>query len=223
MEDEHIREFSKKILSIHEEERRRISRDLHDETGQLSVSLGSSLNVIEKEIEKKNLDRALRIIKDAKSILSESTRKIKKLALDLRPAELDILGLASVLRENFSYYTKTYPLKINFKENVGSVKLPEHIAITLYRVVQESLNNIVKHADAKNVKIDLLTAGNDLTLIIEDDGKGFDTASSLNDGSLEKLGLRGMKERVRLLNGKFELYSRPRSGTRITVNFQIEE
>ena len=135
MEDAEAREFSKKILTIQEQERHRISRDLHDEIGQFSVSLGSALNIIEKEIEKRNIDKALHVIKDAKTILADTAKKIRTLFLDLRPAELGMLGLPSVLRELFSHYTKTYPLNIKFKENIGSIHMKDEVAITLYREI----------------------------------------------------------------------------------------
>lgn len=223
MEDAEAREFSKKILTIQEEERHRISRDLHDEIGQLSVSLGSALSIIEKEIEKRNFDQALRVIKDAKTILAGTTKKIRALFIDLRPAELGMVGLPSVLRELFSHYTKTYPLDIKFRENIGNVHIKEELAITLYRVIQEAFNNIVKHAKAKNVKIDLLLKGGEINFTIEDDGVGFDAEVFLKEANADSLGLRGMRERVDLLNGKFLLQSKPKSGTKISVIFPIIE
>jgi len=223
MEDSEARELSKKILSIQEEERHRISRDLHDEIGQFSVSLGSALNVIEKEISKRNLDTALRIIKDAKTILSNTAEKFRTLFIDLRLAELGMLGLPSVLRELFARYTKSYPLDIKFKENIGNVNIKDDVAITLYRVVQEAFNNIVKHAKAKNVKIDLLLKGGEINLAIEDDGIGFDAEAFFKDVNADKFGLRGMRERVDLLNGKFLLQSKSRNGTKLSVIFPIIE
>ena len=223
MEDAEAREFSKKILTIQEEERHRISRDLHDEIGQFSVSLGSALNIIEKEIEKRNFDKALHVIKDAKTILADTAKKIRTLFLDLRPAELGMLGLPSVLRELFSHYTKSYPLNIKFRENIGSVRIKDEVAITLYRVIQEAFNNIVKHARAKTVKIDLLLKGGEINLGIEDDGLGFDAEAFFKEANVDKLGLRGMRERVDLLNGKFLLQSKPKNGTKINVIFPIIE
>jgi two-component system, NarL family, sensor histidine kinase DegS len=223
MEDTEAREFSKKILAIQEEERHRISRDLHDEIGQFSVSLGSALNIIEKEITRRNFDTALRLIKDAKTILADTTEKIRTLFIDLRPAELGMLGLPSVLRELFSHYTKSYPLNIKFKENIGSIRIKEDMAITLYRVIQEAFNNIVKHAKAKNVKIDLLFRKEEISFTIEDDGIGFDAEAFFKEGSMEKFGLRGMRERVDLLNGKFLLHSKLKSGTKINVIFPVIE
>ena len=223
MEDVEAREFSKKILTIQEEERHRISRDLHDEIGQFSVSLGSALNVIEKEITKRNLDTALRVIKDAKTLLADTAKKIRALFIDLRPAELGMLGLPSVLRELFSHYTKSYPLNIKFRENIGSIHIKDEVAITLYRVIQEAFNNIVKHAKAKNVKIDLLLKAGEINFTIEDDGLGFNAEEFFREGNMDKLGLRGMKERVDLLNGKFFLQSKLRSGTKINVTFPIIE
>ncbi len=223
MEDAEAREFSKKILTIQEEERHRISRDLHDEIGQFSVSLGSALNVIEKEIAKHNLDTALRIIKDAKIILANTAEKIRALFIDLRPAELGMLGLPSVLRELFSHYTKSYPLNIKFKENIGNIHIKDEVAITLYRVIQEAFNNIVKHSKAKNVKIDLLLKEGEINFTIEDDGIGFNTELFFKEANMDKLGLRGMRERVDLLNGKFLLQSKPINGTKINVTFPIIE
>jgi len=221
MEDAETREFSKKILTIQEEERHRISRDLHDEIGQFSVSLGSALNIIEKEITKRNLDTALRIIKDAKAILANTTNKIRALFMDLRPAELGILGLPSVLRELFSHYTKSYPLNIKFRENLGGVHITEEMAITLYRVIQEAFNNIVKHAKAKNVKIDLLLKRGEVIFTIEDDGVGFDADMFFKEASVGRLGLRGMRERVDLLNGRFLVQSKVKRGTKISVIFPM--
>lgn len=223
MEDIEARELSKKILSIQEEERHRISRDLHDEIGQFSVSLGSALNVIEKEITKRNLDTALRVIKDAKILLADTAKKIRTLFIDLRPAELGMLGLPSVLRELFAHYTKSYPLNIKFKENIGSIRIKDEVAITLYRVIQEAFNNIVKHAKAKNVKIDLLLKAGEINFTIEDDGLGFNAEEFFKEANVDKLGLRGMKERVDLLSGKFFLQSKLKSGTKISVTFPIIE
>ncbi|MFA4991713.1 MAG: sensor histidine kinase [Candidatus Omnitrophota bacterium] len=223
MAEAESREHSKHILAIQEEERSRISRDLHDETGQLSVSLGSALNILEKEIEKGNYKKALTIIRDAKSILSESSRRIKTLVLDLRPAELDILGIAAVLRELFSHYTKTYPLDIKFRENLNNVSIKEELAINLYRIIQEALNNIVKHARAKHVKMDLLIENNKINLFIEDDGVGFDQKEIMKNMSPDQVGLRGMRERVDLLSGKFLIDSKPRKGTSITASFSLKD
>ncbi|MDO8602742.1 MAG: sensor histidine kinase [Candidatus Omnitrophota bacterium] len=223
MKDIAAREFSKKILAIQEEERHRISRDLHDEIGQFSVSLGSALNIIEKEISKRNFDSALSIIKDAKTILANTAERFRTLFIDLRPAELGMLGLPSVLRELFSHYTKSHPLNIKFRENLAGVSIKDDMAITLYRVIQEAFNNIVKHAKAKNVKIDLLLKGGEIILTIEDNGIGFDTGAFFKDANIDKLGLRGMRERVDLLNGKFLLESKPKNGTKINVTFPIIE
>lgn len=223
MEDIEVREFSKKILAMQEEERHRISRDLHDEIGQFSVSLGSALNIIEKEIGKRNFDTTLRLIKDAKKILTDTTNKIRTLFMDLRPAELDMLGLPSVLRELFSHYTKSYPLNIKFKENIGTLRIKDDVAITLYRVIQEALTNILKHAKAKNVKIGLLLEKREITFTIEDDGVGFDADAFFKEVNAGKLGLRGMRERVDLLNGKFSLQSKLKNGTKINVTFPIIE
>ena len=98
-----------------------------------------------------------------------------------------------------------------------------YVYITLYRVIQEAFNNIVKHANAKNVKIDLMLRDGGIGLMIEDDGIGFDAEKFFEDVNADKFGLRGMKERVKLLNGKFSLQSRAKNGTKIHVLFPIIE
>ena len=221
MEDSEAKELSKKILSIQEEERHRISRDLHDEIGQFSVSLGSALNIIEKEISKRNLDTALRVIKDAKAILANTTEKIRTLFIDLRPAELGMLGLPSVLRELFSHYTKTYPLNIKFRENLVGITIKDDMAIALYRIIQEAFNNIVKHARAKTVKIDLLLKAGEINLSIEDDGIGFDhTPTDERRKRVDsKLGLFGMQRRAQQAGGSIAIESSEGAGTELRAVF----
>jgi len=155
--------------------------------------------------------------------LADTAKKIRTLFIDLRPAELGMLGLPSVLRELFAHYTKSYPLNIKFRENIGSIHIKDEVAITLYRVIQEAFNNIVKHARAKNVKIDLLLKAGEISFTIEDDGIGFNAEEFFKEANMDKFGLRGMRERVDLLNGKFFLQSKPRKGTKINVTFPIIE
>jgi signal transduction histidine kinase len=132
-EQDSIKEFYRKILLLQEEERRRISRDLHDETGQMVIALGASLNVLERAVSDGFKDRALNVITDNRKLIQEIATKMKSMALNLRPPTLDILGLSAVLREYFSQCTKSNPVKITFNENIKDIKLDENVEITLYR------------------------------------------------------------------------------------------
>ncbi|MBN3041269.1 MAG: sensor histidine kinase [Candidatus Omnitrophica bacterium] len=211
------REFYRKLLIMQEEERRRISRDLHDETGQMVIALGASLNVIEKELRKDNIEKAFEVIDENRKLIQEIAQKMKTMALNLRPPALDILGLSAVLREFFSQCTKSNPVKIKFTENTKGAKLNDNIEITLYRIVQEAIYNILKHANADEIKVNLIYEDKKLLLLIEDNGKGFDLAGYLNQFDPTKTGLRGIKERLDILGGSFSIDSAQGSGTKLKI------
>jgi len=216
-----IEDFYEKILIMQEEEKRRLSRDLHDETGQIVVALGVSLNVMEKELKAGNTKAALGVISQNRKLIQEISMRMKSMALNLRPPAMDILGLAAVLREYFSQWTKANPIKIEFNENTKGAKLDENIEITLYRIVQEAICNILKHSEATQVKVDLIHTEKNLQLIIEDNGRGFNVKKYLKQKDITKMGLQGIKERVRILNGAFSVTSLPKKGTKLTVFFPL--
>jgi signal transduction histidine kinase len=217
------KEFYRKILTLQEEERKRISRDLHDETGQIVVALGTLFNVIEKELKNKRIDKALDIIDKNRTLLQEIAAKMKFMSFNLRSPALDILGLSAVLREYFSQCTANGRIRIEFKENLKDVKLEENMEITLYRIVQEAITNIVKHAQAKAVKVELLCSGEAVSLFVEDDGKGFNYKEYKKKHNISKMGLRGIKERVGILNGSFTIDSLPGKGTKLIVTLGLEK
>ena len=218
-----IKEFYRKVLILQEEEKKRISRDLHDETGQIVVALGTLFNVIEKELKCKRIDKALSIIDKNRGLLQKIASKMKFMAFNLRPPALDILGLSAVLREYFSQCTASDAIRIELKDNLKDIKLNENIEITLYRIIQEAITNASKHANAKAVKVELLYLGKSLSLFVEDDGKGFDIDKHEARFDITKMGLRGIKERVDILNGSFTIKSCPGKGTKLIVELPLEE
>ncbi|MDD3296314.1 MAG: sensor histidine kinase [Candidatus Omnitrophica bacterium] len=217
------REFYRKVLIMQEEEKKRISRDLHDETGQIVVGLGTALGVIEQALEEGDAAKALGIIKANKNLIKEIALRMKAMALNLRPPALDILGLSAVLRDYFSKCTHTGPVKVEFNENVKDVKLSEDLEITVYRIVQEAITNIFKHAHCNKVKVELFLNQKNLELVMEDNGKGFDIDDYKKQNNFAKLGLRGIQERVDILGGKFFVKSSPGKGTRLSVVFPLEK
>lgn len=217
------KEFYKKVLIVQEEEKKRISRDLHDETGQIVIALGASLNIMEKEMRSGNTEKVLNIIDDNRKMIHEIAVRMKTMALNLRPPAFDILGLPSVLREYFSQCTQSSPIKIEFNENLKDKKLSETAEITLYRIVQEAVYNIQKHSKASLVKINLILDENELKLFIEDNGKGFDLKEYYNDVDATKMGLRGIRERVDMLNGTFSLDSAPGAGTKLKIILSLRK
>lgn len=222
MQQEVIREFYRKMLMLQEEEKRRISRDLHDETGQIVVALGASLNIIEKELKEGRVENVLRLLNENRKLVQEIAGKMKSMAFTLRPPALDILGLAAVLREYFSLCTNTSPLKIEFNHDIKDIKLNENTEITLYRIIQEAIYNVMKHSKAKKVKVDLLFSDKKLQLEIADDGVGFSVEEYHSHYNGTKMGLRGIKERVDILNGTFSIESAPQKGTTLKISLPLE-
>ena len=216
------KEFFIKVLLMQEEEKKRISRDLHDETGQMVIGLGALLNIIENELKTGNIEKALALIDEQRQMVQEIARRMKSMALNLRPPALDILGLAAVLREHFSQCTKSNPITIEFNENIKYKKLGENVEITLYRIVQEAVYNVIKHSMATEVKVDLILKDKVLRLVIVDNGRGFDVEKHAGSYDPNKLGLRGIKERTDILKGSFFIESAPERGTKLTITLPLD-
>jgi len=218
-----LKEFYKKIFMLQEDEKKRISRDLHDESGQIVIALGAALNVLEKELKDGSAEKALQIIDESRMMIQEIASRMKSMALNLRPPALDILGLPAVLREYFSQCTKSVPVKIEFNENIKEAKLNENLEITLYRIVQEIVFNSLKHSGATQIKVNLMLSEKKIQLYIEDNGKGFDIVKHQKEYSSYKTGLRTIKERVDILSGTFFIESGPVQGTRVNITLPIGE
>jgi signal transduction histidine kinase len=217
--ERNLKEFSGKILSVREEEKKKLSSSLHDEVGSMTVALGSVLSITEEEMKDNNVQGALDGINRTKRELKKSVEKLKNISIDLRPPDLDIVGLPSVLRQYFSTIGKQARIRIDFSVRVDERSLSDEMAIALYRVSQEALNNIVKHAKAGKVKIRLYFQGNDIKLTIRDDGKGFKVEDGLQ--KTNGFGIRGMKERIESLGGTFSIKSTPQKGTEISTTIPM--
>ena len=213
--EENIREFSRKILSIREEEKKRLAGNLHNEIGSMIVASGSCLSIAEKEIRDNNLDGALMGIRQCRKRLRKAAENLKGIAVDLRPASLDVIGLTSALREYFSDITKETRTGIEFSADINEREIGGDAATVLYRAAQEALTNTIKHARARKAKIRLYTRGSDIRLNMRDDGRGFDTGRTLRE--TKGLGILGMRESVESLDGRFVIKSSPEKGTEISV------
>lgn len=222
LREKDVKEFYKKMLLMMEEEKRKISRDLHDETGQVVVALGASLNIIERELNAGRVKSAIKLISENRKIIQEIASRMKSMAFTLRPPGLDILGLAAVLREYFSQSTKSSSVKIEFRENLADTKLGEDLEITLYRIIQEAVYNTLKHSKAKKAEIDLMVGARGLQVVIKDDGEGFNVEEYAKQRDIAKIGLRGIKERVGILNGTFFIESAPGKGTSLKITLPLD-
>jgi len=211
-----LKSLSRRILSIREEEKKNLSNILHGEVGAVAVVLSSCLDRIEESIKGNNLRVALGACRRTKSELDEFVSRLKKIAVDLRPPDLEAIGLTASLREYFSDIKKCINIKINFRADIDEKRINDKMAIVLYGVIQEALNNIIKHASANTVEVNIFSLANRIKLSICDDGKGFDVENS-KKGTGIHLGIGGMKEVTELIKGTFNIKSIRGKGTKISV------
>jgi PAS domain S-box-containing protein len=216
-----LQHLSRRMLEVQEEERRRIARELHDQTGQSLTSLLVGLRVLE---DLPTLGRAQTQASDLRKITMDALEEVKRLAMGLRPALLDDLGLEAALKRLVKESAQTYRVSMDLHiKGLTNRRLPPPVETGFYRIAQEALTNMGRHAAAKNVSVLLTCSESSVKLIIEDDGCGFDVEKALRlPGSSKHLGLLGMHERVSLLNGTISVESTPDSGTTIYVQLLLE-
>jgi signal transduction histidine kinase len=217
--NEQLHALSQRLMKAQEEERLHLSRELHDESGQLLAALMVQLGLLERENLKPDSLHAH--VLELKRFTNEIQSNLHRLAMDLRPASLDHTGLVPALEQYVKDYIQKVHLEVEF-ESVGmqSKRLPIVMETALFRIAQESLTNVVLHAQASRVDL-LLSCHNDqVVLMIEDDGKGFIPAES---AGLDHLGLFGMHERIEMLGGKLTIESSPGKGTMLRVEVPIHD
>jgi signal transduction histidine kinase len=203
------RDALRRVVSAQEGERRRLARELHDETGQALTSILLGLKPLEDSLG----DTASEAVADVRELVVATLQDVRRLAVELRPAALDDFGLVTALGRLTETFAEQTGLDVDFESALGSERLPGDTETAVYRIVQESLTNVVKHARAQRVSISLTRKGVFVTAVIEDDGIGFDVANTRDDA----FGLSGMRERVALLDGAFAVESSPGVGTTIAV------
>jgi signal transduction histidine kinase len=216
------RQLLERVITAQEEERRRISRELHDSTSQSLTSLMVGLRMLETEKDPRKVsDQAENLLSVVRHILDE----IHELAVQLRPSILDDAGLVAALEHFALEYQKRFRIGIDF-QSIGlntNERLPMPIEISIYRIVQEALTNIAKYAQAKHVSILLKRGLEMISVIVEDDGVGFDSGETLRAGLKQrKLGLHGMQERADLLGGQVLIESNPGHGTAVYVRIPLK-
>jgi signal transduction histidine kinase len=204
-------DLMRRLLSVEDEERRRIARELHDETGQSLTALLVGLKVIEQRTERTDVREAAERLR---AVAAQTVDNVGRLARGLHPSVLDDLGLLAAARRYVADYAKGHGLEVDFRsEGLGTRRLPSLIQTTMYRILQEGLTNVARHSRATRVELELRLDGGGLELQIRDDGVGFDPATA--EAARTGLGLHGMGERAALLGGTIEIRSAPGQGTTV--------
>ncbi len=200
------RDALQRVVSAQEQERRRLARELHDETGQALTSILLGLRTIE---EAKGPDELAAALTDVRDLVRATLQDVRQLAVELRPKALDDFGLVAALERLTSSFGEQTGISMEFQSSLPAGRLSPEVETALYRIVQEALTNIVKHSRAGRVSIVVGRKEGAVSVVVEDDGVGFDPARTREEG----LGLIGMRERVALLGGRLTIESRPGAGT----------
>jgi signal transduction histidine kinase len=207
-----LREQFAQVTAAQEEERQRIARELHDGLGPALASLNIRLLTIRKLLERDGHPLAVEIEELAEQAKA-NMRDIRRLIHDLRPVALDELGLVPALREHLARCGREHGLAVEFGAEVGE-RLPSSVETALFRIVQEAVNNVLRHAQAEHLYVTLRRETDQVRLDVADDGQGFDASLPRSSGHL---GLWSMRERVEQLGGRFEVHSLPHQGTTVTT------
>jgi len=212
-----LKQQSQQLVSAYEEERARIARELHDEVGQMLIGMKFVLEGAQRSATHQN---TLDSLQDARQILAELTENVRELSLSFRPSQLDDLGLIPTLLWHFERYTSRTKIRVAFSHSgFDDLGLSRTIEITLYRLVQESLTNVARHAHTDVVTVTALAQDEVIQLRIQDEGVGFDVEKIQSTHASS--GLVGMQERVELLGGTLRIQSRPGAGTILSATIPL--
>jgi signal transduction histidine kinase len=218
--EEQVRRLAEHMLHVEEMERRRISRELHDEAGQSLLCIRLQMELIEQALPESESELRSKL-GEARDLTERTILEMRRLISALSPAVLEQLGLGAALRQLINRFQRLHPCRVKLQlAKMGS--LPQQTEVITYRLLQECFNNIGKHANARLVNISLVSADGFLKLVVEDNGVGFNVEEAFQ--KRESFGMSGMRERVALLGGKFQAESRvegPKRGTKISIELPI--
>ncbi len=215
-------ELFKRVVSAQESERQRIARELHDETGQALTAIGMGLRGVSSSLQASKVEQAVQGLHQLEALTTHSLNELQRLTSDLRPSHLDDLGLPSALRWYASDVEGRTSLAVRVEIHGTEREISSSIKTAVFRIVQEALTNVVKHAGAKTTLVTLRYKDEEVSVRVEDDGRGFDPQAA-GSGKRVSWGLKNIEERTTLLGGKFKLISHPGEGTIIIVSLPYEQ
>lgn len=204
----------RRVVGGQELERQRLARELHDETGQALTSILLGLKQIE---EAKSDDRRQSVLALREQVVA-TLHDVRRLAVELRPKALDDFGLVTALERLTETFSEQTGLAVHLEAALGDDRLTGEVETALYRIIQEALTNVIKHANATTVSVVLTRTRDRVAVLVEDDGRGFDPAQRDDDG----LGLLGMRERISLVGGRLTVESKRERGTTVAVELPAQ-
>ncbi|GAA0683274.1 cache domain-containing protein [Marinobacterium maritimum] len=219
MADSRLRLLAHRSVLANVADRRRFSRELHDGINQLMVSVLYRIELAKRKL-KNGDDSGLEDLDKGYEVLNEAIQEVRRISHDLRPTLLDDLGLQAALQGLLSRFEERTGIRLKVDIRLPVAVLPEDVEITIYRLVQEGLTNVERHADASLLKLSLWGQSGMLWLRLQDNGCGFDTEVLER---FEGIGLRNMRERVELLGGEFRLLSKPGQGATLLVGLSLQQ
>ncbi|WP_437829486.1 sensor histidine kinase [Niallia taxi] len=212
-------DFGLKIIGAQEEERKRLSREIHDGPAQMMANVMMRSDLIERIYKEHGAQEAFEEIKNLKLMVRSALYEVRRIIYDLRPMALDDLGLVPTLKKYLKTTEEYYQTaSIGFTTIGKDFRLPNKYEVALFRLIQESVQNALKHAEAKTILVKIEMRRDQVIVVIKDDGKGFDKSVKKQ----ESFGLIGMRERVELLEGELSIDSKIGSGTLVMINVPVK-
>ncbi|WP_066192247.1 MULTISPECIES: sensor histidine kinase [Gracilibacillus] len=219
IQDAHAKQqFGLKIIEAQEEERRRISREIHDGPAQMLANIMLRSEIVGRTYKKGDVESAVSEMRNVRSLIKDSLHEVRRIIYDLRPMALDDLGLIPTIKKYISTLHDQHA-NIHFSYNGSSDRLDSQYEVALFRLIQESIQNAIKHAEADQIKVLLEVSAEKVIVLVEDDGEGFDQ----NQKKEKSFGLIGMQERVEMLEGEIRIKSQIAKGTKIMIKIPIKQ
>lgn len=206
--------FGLKIIEAQEEERRRLSREIHDGPAQMLANVLIRSDIVDKTIRQRGIDAGMKEIKDMKENVRNALFEVRRIIYDLRPMALDDLGLIPTLRRYLTTVEEYHNTKIDFHIRGKETRYSEKFETAVFRLIQEAVQNAVKHSGASLIKVYLEATGERLNILVEDNGIGFNKEEKKD----KSFGLLGMRERIQMLEGELDINSEIGKGTKIKIS-----
>jgi signal transduction histidine kinase len=219
--NDRLRNLASWLVNAQEDERKRISMELHDEAGQFLTALKLSLDLVQKDLDGIPGTIAAQI-QEANQLTETIMTRLRNLAHDLRPPAIDAVGLDQALQDHCQKVSRQTGISVKYTGS-PSVNIPNYVQLSLYRVVQEALTNVVKHAKATCAEVTLAIDAESITLWVKDNGCGFHMPDTISPTAMGGIGLLGIHDRIEAIGGSLTLQTRPGTGTHLQVQVPLWE